>query len=134
MFLATKTPLFSLLATELALMAFPCSAQKPKPLRLTPAQQIAAAKADADRANKLLYDANMALIQFHARDDNSAKMVQLLEETRSLGSGEFEWGYWNRELHKATWAFNGGVQTIASMAFSRDSKRLLVGGRDEAKL
>jgi hypothetical protein len=63
------------------------------------AREAAKVKEGASRLERLLYSANMNLLQTASDAGNIRRASQLLEETRGDGNGGLEWAYWNQLLH-----------------------------------
>ena len=86
--------------------------------------------AEKERADSLLYIANMNLIQQYDEQENYLRVVDLLKETRKLGNSTFEWGYWNREYNRQSRTFRGHKSSVYAVCFSPDSKRVVTGSDD----
>jgi len=85
------------------------------------------ARSEKDRAEGLLYAANMKLIdnEWEARD--YPRVVELLEQTRQLGEGRFEWGYWQRLMHLQVLELKGDTRSVNAVALSADGQRVVTG-------
>ena len=82
---------------------------------------------NAQRANHLLYIADMNLAQQEWDNNNVGHLQELLEETRNSPDRNFEWDYWNRLCHPELLTFTGHKDFVISVAFSPDGRRVLTG-------
>ena len=89
-------------------------------------------RADLERveSQRLLYAANMNLVQQAWEDNNLGRMRQLLSETASSPDKGFEWFYWQRVVHQPLQTFSGHRASVWAVAFSRDGSRVASGGED----
>ena len=81
-------------------------------------------------AQRLLYAANMSLVQ-QAWDLNAVGRVrQLLEETAACPGRGFEWDYWQRQTHLELRTLRGHSGGILKVAFSPDGRWIVTGSED----
>ncbi len=83
-----------------------------------------------DRANRNFYNANMNLIQREWDNNNIIRVLELLESMHKNYSHEFEWGYWNRKCHLDRNTLKGHTESVNSVCFSADGKRIVTGSWD----
>src|SRR5262249_46382608 len=79
-------------------------------------------------ARRLLYVANMNLVQDAWGQNNIGRLRQLLEDTQDFPDRGFEWFYWQRQCHLERTILRG--HSIGPVAFSPDSERIVTGGDD----
>jgi WD40 repeat protein/serine/threonine protein kinase len=92
------------------------------------------AEAGEAMAQRLLYAANMSLVQRAWDDTNVALVRQLLEETADYSDRRFEWYHWQREVHKKVKTLRGHASRIHTVVFSPDGRRIVTAGFDSAKV
>ncbi|MEZ5327949.1 MAG: protein kinase [Verrucomicrobiales bacterium] len=83
-----------------------------------------------EQAQKLLYSANMNLIQAAFEQENYLVVQRLLKETADHPDRGFEWYYWQRKMHSELSAVRAHSVRIPALAFSPDSRQVASG--DEA--
>ncbi|HUD46303.1 MAG TPA: protein kinase [Candidatus Baltobacteraceae bacterium] len=96
------------------------------------AAQASKEKAEAEKAeaDHLLYIADMNLAG-QAWDQGAVDRVrELLEETKGFPRRGFEWYYWERQTHLALATLRGHLDSVTSVAFSPDGRRIVTGSRD----
>jgi WD40 repeat protein/serine/threonine protein kinase len=85
-------------------------------------------------AQRLLYAANMTLIQRAWNDTNVELVRQLLEESADYADRGFEWYYWQRQMHQEAKTLRGHTSGIHTVAFSPDGRRIVTAADDSAKV
>jgi WD40 repeat protein/serine/threonine protein kinase len=88
------------------------------------------AEASEEEARRLLYAANMNLVQHAWEQNNMGLFRQLLEETATYPDRGFEWYYRQRQAHLETRTFHGHSERIGSVAFSPDGRWIVTGSTD----
>ncbi len=93
------------------------------------------AKAQTALAEQRLYDVRMNLVQRYWVDYNGALLQQGLDEQLPANQGGndrrgFEWFYWRRKLSSGRVALEGHTDSVRSVAFSPDGRRIASGGAD----
>jgi WD40 repeat protein/serine/threonine protein kinase len=81
-------------------------------------------------ASKLLYVANMNVVQQAWDQNNVGRVRQLLEETATDAERGFEWYYWQRQTHLDLKTLRGHLGQVISVAFSPDGLRIVTGSDD----
>jgi serine/threonine-protein kinase len=81
-------------------------------------------------AQRLLYAANMNVLQQAWQQTNSGRVAQLLTETATNDERGFEWFYWQRETHRELLTFRGHLGSVWSVAFSPSGDRIVTGSLD----
>ncbi len=85
---------------------------------------------ERQRAEHLLYIANMNRAQAAWEQNNAGLVRQLLEDTQNSPHRGFEWYYWQRLAHLEQRTFRGHVAEVNSVAVSPDGQRVVSGGND----
>jgi WD40 repeat protein len=88
------------------------------------------AEASEENARRLLYAANLNLVQASWEENNLRRARELLRETLDSPYKGFEWYYWQRQLHGDTLSFRGHAEGIEAVAFSPDDSLVITGGGD----
>ncbi len=94
------------------------------------AEQRQHAVAREEAAQRLLYAANMNLVQAAWEDDNRALVRRLLDETGASEYRGFEWYHWQRQAHQHLFALRGHVNDAYTVAYSPDGKQIATGDGD----
>jgi eukaryotic-like serine/threonine-protein kinase len=94
------------------------------------------AKAQAELAEQRLYDVRMNLVQRYWEEYNGALLQQGLSELLPANQGGndrrgFEWFYWRRKLSSGRVALEGHTDSVWSVTFSLDGRRIASGGADQ---
>ncbi len=80
-------------------------------------------------AEKTLYNANMLLAERNWEEKNIGDLKQVIEHYKSRDDLKgFEWAYWNRRVHSELLTLHGCTQSVDSVDFSPDGKRIVSGG------
>lgn len=77
---------------------------------------------ERERAEHLLYIANLNRAQAAWEQNNVGLVRQLLEETQNSPHRGFEWYYWQRIAHLEQRTFRGHVADVISVAVSPDGQ------------
>jgi len=98
-------------------------------------QASAQARAEAERANRHLYDVRMNQVQRFWEDWNGDGLRQtLIEQLPENQSGidrrGWEWHYWHRKVATGQTTFQGHTDGVTSVAFSPDGTRLASASYD----
>jgi len=98
-------------------------------------------KATADRErlartanDKLLYQANMNLIQTAFESNQFARVQALLEESARPQYASFrgpEWGYWDHRMNTHLLSLSGHKSVVRAAAFSPDGTRIVTASDDK---
>jgi WD40 repeat protein/serine/threonine protein kinase len=83
-------------------------------------------------AQRLLYAANMNLVQQAWDRNNVGRVQQLLDETANYPDRGFEWFFWQRQLRLKSKMLQGHVAPIWALAFSPDGRRMVSGSSDRS--
>src|SRR4029078_10500008 len=81
-------------------------------------------KGERNRAEHLLYVANINRAQAAWEQNNVGLLRQLLQETQNSPERGFEWYYWQRLTHLEKRAFRGHTGEVISVAVSPDGQYL----------
>jgi WD40 repeat protein len=81
-----------------------------------------------DAAQRLLYIADMSLIQRAWEGDDIGRIRDLLDETRIYRERGFEWGYWHRLCHLDAVTLAGHTSGVLRAAYSPDGSRVVTAG------
>lgn len=84
-------------------------------------------------ADKLVYLANMNLIQTAFEANQYARVQELLDETAKPQFAAFrgpEWGFWDYRMNTHLVTLEGHLALVADVAFSPDSKRIATASFD----
>jgi WD40 repeat protein/serine/threonine protein kinase len=73
-------------------------------------------------AQRLLYGANMNLVQAAFEQDNFLNARRLLDDTAAYPDRGFEWYYWQRKMHPEVLTFRGHTSPVSAVAFSPDGR------------
>jgi eukaryotic-like serine/threonine-protein kinase len=100
--------------------------------RARSAAEAAQKQADAERqrAERLLYAANMNLAQQAWEQGNGDRVRQLLSDSATYPDRGFEWYYLQRQAHQALKTFHGHTASIWSLALSPDGRKIVTGSED----
>ena len=82
------------------------------------------------KASRLLYAANMNLAQQAWDQAAVGRVAELLEECKDSPLHDFEWYYWQRQIHQDLRTFRGHLSELWAVAFSPDGQRILTGSGD----
>lgn len=106
-----------------------------------------ASQAAADSADLASYTTSMNLLQRDFQSRQFSHVATLLEDTRGSRHRGWEWGYWNRLMHRENCRLVGHAGQLRGAAWSPDGKRVLTfsldhtariweaaGGREVARL
>ena len=72
----------------------------------------------------------MSLLQHDWEQNNLTQVAQLLEDTRDYPKRDFEWYYWQRQLHRSRKTFRGHLDRIGDIAVSLDGRRFATASSD----
>jgi WD40 repeat protein/serine/threonine protein kinase len=100
--------------------------QKAEASARTAQEQTKRAESQQAEAHRLLYVADMNLVQIAWDQTHLGRLKELLDETQSFPERGFEWYYWQRETHRAMLTLRG-INGISSVAFSPDGQRIVTG-------
>jgi WD40 repeat protein/predicted Ser/Thr protein kinase len=89
-------------------------------------------KGERNRAEHLLYVANINRAQAAWEQNNVGLLRQLLQETQNSPDRGFEWYYWQRLAHLEQRAFRGHAQEVVAVAVSPDGQYLASAGLDRS--
>jgi hypothetical protein len=92
---------------------------------------LADAEQQRDRAEHTSYIASMNLAQSEYENNNVGHTLDMLEETKTSPYRGFEWGYWNRLCHLELFTLKGHTNSVISVAYSPDGKRIVTGSADK---
>ena len=81
-------------------------------------------------ARRLLYEADMNVIQKAWDEYQVGWVAELLKETVSLSGRGFEWFYWQRQMHQELKTLRGHRGALSSVAFSPDGERIATASYD----
>lgn len=87
------------------------------------------AQTEAARANHLLYDTNINLVQREYESHEYERMKALLGQTRNAPDRGFEWRFWN-SLCPLVSSVTSHESEVLCVAASRDGTRFATGGAD----
>ncbi|MBX7133085.1 MAG: AAA-like domain-containing protein [Fimbriimonadaceae bacterium] len=87
---------------------------------------------DRERAERLLYLANIRLAQSEWEDSNLARVVALVNEARDSPYRGFEWYYWEHAIHPKSQllTIHGHSENVLSLAFSPNGGLVATGSMD----
>jgi WD40 repeat protein/Flp pilus assembly protein TadD len=96
---------------------------------LTALEAQAKEREQTELAGQRLYDARMNLVQQHWEDSNGPLVQQGLDEQLPANQGGidrrgFEWFYWQRTMSSAHITLKGHTDSVLSVAFSPDGRRI----------
>jgi WD40 repeat protein len=89
------------------------------------------ALAQAQRAERNLYLANMNVAQRDWETSNLRQLRQLLDETRGSPERGFEWYFWQRLCHLELMTLRGHTSAVTSAAFSPDGRQIVTAGSED---
>ena len=93
-------------------------------------EQAKRAEVRETEVQRLLYAADMSLIQQAWDQNNPIRLRELLDETKGFPDRGFEWYYWRRQTHLALLTLRGHESGISFAAFSPDGKRIVTSSWD----
>jgi len=76
------------------------------------------------------YSASMNLAQVAWEKASIGRVREILEETRTSPHRGFEWYYWQRQTHLELRTLRGHEDSVLSVAFSPDGRRIVTGSED----
>src|SRR5207248_812541 len=90
---------------------------------------------ERDRSQSLLYIAHMNLAKRAWDEDNVERVEDLLDLQRPQPGRpdlrNFEWFYWDRTLHSELLTLKGHTDSVLTVAYSADGKRLASASKDQ---
>jgi WD40 repeat protein/pyruvate/2-oxoglutarate dehydrogenase complex dihydrolipoamide acyltransferase (E2) component len=89
-------------------------------------QEAAWAEAKTAEARNALYTASMNLAQQAWENNDPGRVEQILDMTQNDPNQGFEWGYWQHLCHPEQQRFTFPSESIKSVRYSADGKRLLI--------
>ena len=98
-------------------------------------KKTAEAEVNLSLADRRLYIAEMNLARLNWESGNALLVRQRIERYQSPSDPEndprgFEWGYWNRLVHRDLRTLEGHTDMVQCVAFSPDGTRIASGSRD----